>query len=110
MTDGYYRTTIETIFENEETVVGLAASDSFDLMSAERKTLIFKATESGVLYIDFQEETDEEWEQVFAIGTTAGDMYVNTFKDVFPRSVRIRWQKTDPGEATITYCKIYSRI
>lgn len=86
----------------EQSVVASIVSSELDLSKYDKKTLTFKATVAGIIIVQFN-DYDTDWDTVFRENTLANELYVNTFKDMFPETCRIKWEPSAPG--TIRFCR-----
>ena len=89
------------------TVSGAFASGGLDISRAGKKTLYLKSDSDGKVYIDFYDAANDVWDQVFEEDCDSGELYVNTFRDMFRQTTRVRYTKRGPGEATIYFCELY---
>ena len=96
------------VFKEKSTSGGSITSDPLDLSRCLRKTVYFKSNFAGNIYVDFYDEINQVWDQVFAEKVESGELYVNSFKDMFRRKSRVRFVKSGLGEALVYFCEIYA--
>ena len=103
----FYRSNKYELIRTRTTSGGSIISSTEIVNCMGRKTLFLKADSDGVVHLEFL-DPDDIWCEVFSEDTLADKMYINTFRDMFGFPFRVRWTKSTPGEAIMSYCYMFS--